>query len=55
MKNNTMAILFAADAESHNLPFASISLFGNYYSYPSKNWNFGINFGILMYNPKFIE
>ncbi|MBQ3575842.1 MAG: patatin, partial [Coprobacter sp.] len=40
---------------AYNLPFASISLFGNYYSYPSKNWNFGINFGILMYNPKFIE
>ncbi len=40
---------------AYNLPFASISLFCNYYSYPSKNWNFGINFGILMYNPKFIE
>ena len=40
---------------AYNLPFASISMFTNYYSYPKKNWNFGINFGILMYNPKFVE
>lgn len=40
---------------AYNLPFASISMFTNYYSYPKKNWNFGISFGILMYNPKFKE
>lgn len=40
---------------AYNLPFASISMFTNYYSYPRKNWNFGINLGILMYNPRFIE
>ena len=40
---------------AYNLPFASLSAFANYYSYPKKNWNFGINFGILMYNPKFVE
>lgn len=40
---------------AYSLPFASISMFTNYYSYPKKNWNFGINFGILIYNPKFIE
>ena len=40
---------------AYNLPFASISTFANYYSYPKKNWNFGISLGILMYNPKFVE
>ena len=40
---------------AYNLPFASLSMFTNYYSYPKKNWNFGISFGILMYNPKFKE
>lgn len=40
---------------AYNLPFASLSVFTNYYSYPKKNWNFGITFGILMYNPKFVE
>ena len=40
---------------AYNLPFASISMFANYYSTPKNNWNFGISFGILMYNPKFKE
>jgi NTE family protein len=40
---------------AYNLPFASLSVFANYYSYPKKNWNYGITFGILMYNPKFVE
>ncbi|MBP3354272.1 MAG: patatin-like phospholipase family protein [Bacteroidales bacterium] len=40
---------------AYNLPFASIGMFVNYYSYPNNNWNFGINLGILLYNPKFIE
>ena len=36
------------------LPFISISLFGNCYSYPSNNWNFGLNIGYLIFGPKFI-
>jgi NTE family protein len=36
------------------LPFMSISLFGNYYSYPAENWNFGLNIGYLIFGPKFI-
>ncbi|MDR1436763.1 MAG: patatin-like phospholipase family protein [Candidatus Symbiothrix sp.] len=36
------------------LPFMSISLFGNYYSYPKENWNFGLNIGYLIFGPKFI-
>lgn len=39
----------------YNLPFASISAYGNYYSSPRDDFNFGIAFGILLYNPKFLE
>lgn len=37
------------------LPFASISLYGNYYSTPKANWNFGLNIGFLIFGSKFIE
>jgi NTE family protein len=36
------------------LPFMSISLYLNHYSYPSGNWNFGLNLGYLIFGPKFI-
>lgn len=39
----------------YDLPFASISIYTNHYSYPKKNWNFGIGLGLLLYNPKFLE
>lgn len=39
----------------YNLQFASVGLYVNKYSYPSDNWNFGISFGIQMFNPKFFE
>ena len=34
------------------LPFASISLYANTYSYPKQNFNFGLNIGYLIFNPK---
>lgn len=37
------------------LPFASISLYANGYSYPSKNFNFGLNIGYLIFNPKMLD
>ncbi|MDR1371784.1 MAG: patatin-like phospholipase family protein [Dysgonamonadaceae bacterium] len=37
------------------LPFMNISLFGNYYSYPARNWNFGLNIGYLIFAPRFIQ
>ena len=40
---------------SYNLPFASLSIYCNYLSYPKHNWNFGINFGVLLYAPKFLK
>jgi NTE family protein len=36
------------------LPFMSISLFANHYTYPEGNWNFGLNIGYLIFGPKFI-
>ena len=36
------------------LPFMSICLFGNHYSYPKDNWNFGLNIGYLIFGPKFL-
>ncbi len=37
------------------LPFASISLYANGYSYPSKNFNFGLNIGYLIFNSKMLD
>lgn len=37
------------------LPFISISLYANGYSYPRKNFNFGLNIGYLLFNPKMLN
>ena len=37
------------------LPFMSVALFGNRYSYPDNNWNFGLNIGFLLFAPKLVE
>lgn len=36
-------------------PFASLSVYGNYISYPSRNWSFGLSFGLFFIAPKFIN
>ncbi len=38
-----------------NFPFASLSLYVNYLSYPAKNWNFGLNLGLNFGAPKLIH
>lgn len=38
-----------------NLPFLSISLYANGYSYPKNNFNFGLNIGYLIFNPKLMD
>lgn len=38
----------------YTLPFASISVYGNYLSSPAYNWNFGISFGLLFRAPKLL-
>lgn len=37
------------------LPFINISLYANGYSYPSKNFNIGLNIGYLIFNPKMLD
>ena len=39
----------------YNFNFASLSIYGNYLSYPAKNWNFGISFGLLFNAPRFLR
>ena len=36
----------------YNFPFASLSVYGNFLSYPARNWNFGINLGLLFHAPR---
>lgn len=38
-----------------HLPFASLSAYGNYLSYPNNNWNFGFSFGLFFLAPKFLR
>ena len=42
-------------AAVYNFPFASLSVYVNYLSYPSNNWNFGINFGLFFQAPKLLR
>ena len=37
------------------LPFLCISLYANGYSYPKENFNFGLNIGYLIFNPKMLD
>jgi NTE family protein len=37
------------------LPFASLSAYANGYSYPKNNFNFGINVGYLIFNPRMLD
>lgn len=37
------------------LPFISISLYANAYSYPKHNFNVGLNIGYLIFNPKMLD
>lgn len=39
----------------YNFPFASLSLYGNYLSYPARNWNCGISLGFYIQAPKFLR
>ena len=39
----------------YHLPFASLSVFLNYYSAPKSSWNIGINLGYLLKSPTFLN
>ena len=38
-----------------NLKFISAALYVNRYSYPEKNWNYGLNIGYLLFHDRMIE
>jgi NTE family protein len=38
-----------------HLPFVSVSMFANAYSYPKNNYNFGLNIGYLIFNSGFFD
>ncbi len=46
---------FGEAALVYSLPWASLSLYGNYCSEPTSQWNFGISLGIQLFAPKFIQ
>lgn len=39
----------------YSLPFASINVYGNYISYPRKNWNVGISLGLFFEAPRLLH
>jgi len=39
----------------YNFKIASAGMFLNYYSSAASKWNFGVNIGFLLFNPKFTE
>ncbi|MCM1117105.1 MAG: patatin-like phospholipase family protein [Pseudoflavonifractor sp.] len=46
---------FGEAAAIVNLPFAAVTAYANYMSYPSRNWNFGLSLGIFILAPKFLR
>lgn len=46
---------FGELAAVYTLPFASLSAYCNYMSYPARNWNFGVSFGLFVLAPKFLR
>lgn len=42
-------------AAVYNFPFASLSLYVNYLSSPSRNWNVGLNLGLYFQAPKLLR
>ena len=39
----------------YNLPFASVCGYVNYLTYPARNWNVGISFGLFFHASKFLR
>lgn len=39
----------------YNLPFASVCGYLNYLSYPARNWNVGLSFGLFFRAPRFLR
>ena len=46
---------FGEAAVVANFSFATLSAYGNYTSYPARNWNFGISLGVFVLAPRFLR
>ena len=40
---------------TYRLPFATLSAYVNYASFPARNWNVGLSFGIYLHAPDFMR
>lgn len=40
---------------TYHFPFATLSAYADYASYPARNWNIGISFGIYLHAPEFLR
>ena len=49
------AHFFGESALAFTLPFATLSAYANYCSYPARNWNFGISLGLFVLAPRFLH
>lgn len=49
------AHFFGETAIAFTLPFATLSAYANYCSYPARNWNFGISLGLFVLAPRFLR
>lgn len=49
------AEFFGELAAVYTFPFASLSVYGNYMSYPARNWNCGVSFGLFFLAPGFMK
>lgn len=49
------AEFFGELAAVYTFPFASLSVYGNYMSYPARNWNCGVAFGLFFLAPGFMK
>lgn len=46
---------FAEASIVYSLPWASLSVYGNYCSQPDSQWRFGVSLGIQLFAPKFMQ
>lgn len=40
---------------TYHFPFATLAAYANYASYPARNWNVGLSFGIYLHAPDFLR
>ncbi len=51
----TSFTFFGEASVVYSLPWAALSIYGNYCNKPTSQWNFGVTLGIQLFAPKFIN